>query len=420
MTSGRWLAGFGLLALLAAGCRIEPGAFDDDDLSQNSDGELHYRWTESGSQLDVRAKGQLTFNADYTDLVDLAADGSFSIEESFDGGVRKFELRHGENGDLQHVYSVDGKPRDANDPTLHAWLGETLPRVLRETGFDAPNRVRRLRERGGVIAVLDEISKIESGTSRTVYIEELIESGPLQDRELSLALKATDEIYSSVELGRILQRLTEEDPANSRFTLELIEQSRRLQSSGERRRLIERIVEERDLDGEAAKALARSAAEMRSDSELAQAILRVAERSPRDAETAKAFFEAAGSIRSSSEKSRVFRELLGKPGLDDSMLAAAARGIAGIDSSSEKALALVKLGEVLRPDGKEAPTAFFEAVASIESVGERERVISAFVARGDLKSTTLRRSLDFVKSSLPDGPLRQRLVEKIERKLSEE
>ncbi len=417
MILARWLAGLGLLALLGAGCRIDPGAFDD--VAENSDGQLHYRWTDAGHQLDVLAKGDLAFNDDYTDLVSLSEDGFFSIEESSDVSTRKYELRPQEKGNLIRTFSIDGKDRDPKDPALHAWLSETLPRVLRETGFDAANRVRRLREQGGAARVLDEISKIESGTSRTIYLEELIDSGPLEEREVSLALRETEKVFSSGELGRLLQRLSSQHPGSLPLTMDLIDACRRLQSSGERRRVIESLVQERDLDADSAKALAQVAAEMRSDSERAQAILSVAERSPRGDETAKAFFEAAATIRSSSEKGRVFRELLATPVLSDAVLTDAARGIAGIASSSEKGLALVKLAEVLDPEGATAPAAFFEAVATIDSVSERERVISAFVTRGDLNPTTLRRSLGFVKTSLPEGPLRQRLIDKIERKLRE-
>ncbi len=416
MILARWLAGLGLAALLGVGCRIDPGAFDD--VTENSDGQLHYRWTDGGYQLDVLAKGDLTFKDDYSDLVSLSEKGLFSIEESSDDRTRKYELRQ-EEGNLIRTFSVDGKPRDPDDSDLPPWLAKVLPRVLRETGFDAAERVRRLREQGGASRVLEEISKIESGTSRTIYLEELVESGPLEEREVSLALRETEKVFSNGELGRLLQRLSTQHPGSLPLTMELIEASRRLESSGERRRVIEGIVQERDLDAAAAKALAQAVAEMRSDSERAQAILSVAERSPRDAETAKAFFDAAATIRSSSEKGRVYRELLAKPGLSDAVLAEAARGIAGITSSSEKGLALVKLGEILRPEGESAPAAFFDAVATIENVSEREHVLSAFVARGDLNSATLRRSLDFVRTSLPEGPLRQRLVDKIERKLAD-
>ena len=50
-----------------------------------------------------------------------------------------------------------------------------LPQLVRESGIDAPRRAARLRARGGVPAVLAEISRIQSSGVKRAYFDALLE-----------------------------------------------------------------------------------------------------------------------------------------------------------------------------------------------------------------------------------------------------
>ncbi len=409
-----------LLCLLAPlACRIEPDAFRDDDF-EAKDGRAQYSWNDQGGRLEVVAQGEIAFLADDSGILSISEGGMFSVEEEADGKTRKWEASPAPDGSISTGYRVDGQTREMDDEGRR-WLSGVLPRVLRETGLDAAARTRRILERDGVEGVMAEISKINAGQrSREVYLTELLEASELSEDQLARVAVQVRAAGSGSELTRLVDLVAAKRPGSRRVTRELIETVKGIGSSSLRRQAIEGIVRRRDLDASSAAELAEAASGVRADSEKAAVILTVAEKSPRTPQTAAAFVAAASTIGSSSEKSRVLRELLSKPGIDAGVQAKAARAMADIHSASEKASALTKLAEILSVPDSTAFGAFLDAVGSIDAPSEQDRVLAAFLARTDLDAASLGRILAFVQSDFPEGPLRQRLVEKIRRKIAGE
>jgi beta-lactamase regulating signal transducer with metallopeptidase domain len=66
------------------------------------------------------------------------------------------------------TYSIGGteRPMDAQG---RAWMAQVIPTFLRESGWDAGNRLQRLLRQGGPVRVLAEIEKIRSPHARAGY-----------------------------------------------------------------------------------------------------------------------------------------------------------------------------------------------------------------------------------------------------------
>ncbi len=69
-------------------------------------------------------------------------------------------------------YSVDGQPRSWGDG--RDWFHSTLAQLVRETGYNARDRVVQLRLHGGVPAVLDEIRHVRSEMGTRAYFDALV------------------------------------------------------------------------------------------------------------------------------------------------------------------------------------------------------------------------------------------------------
>jgi hypothetical protein len=136
----------------------------------------------------MRVHGDVHFNDEETDVKAMSADGFFSYEESFGFSSRRYRATSDSSGQIVRHYLVDGreKPLDAD---ARAWLRAALPDLLRDSGIDAPERVRRILKKGGAAAVLAEIAKIHSDGTKRLYIRELVPIGNLNTDQFQSVLR---------------------------------------------------------------------------------------------------------------------------------------------------------------------------------------------------------------------------------------
>ena len=73
-----------------------------------------------------------------------------------------------------------------------------LPRFIRQTGIDAPARVRRILAAKGPAGVLAEIALIDGGYVKKIYFTELLKSGTLDSSTVRQVLA-----QASREIGPI-------------------------------------------------------------------------------------------------------------------------------------------------------------------------------------------------------------------------
>ena len=95
------------------------------------------------------------------------------------------------------------------------WMAALIPSVIRETAIDAEGRVKRIRAKGGVDAVLDEIAHIDSGYARGVYLRALAGSGKLTSAQMTRALELVDAIDSDYEKRNALAALAAVQPLDA-------------------------------------------------------------------------------------------------------------------------------------------------------------------------------------------------------------
>src|SRR5579871_1811870 len=297
-------------------------------------GHEHYRWQNGWNSVEIELSGHIGFTDDDSDIKNVSSDGFFELEQRAYGGTKTFEVTP-----PRRVYSVNGSPKPF-DADAKAWLAQVLPKYIRESAINAPERVQRILHQRGAAAVLDDIAKIESDGPRRTYLHELIRTGNLKPEDLREAMRQARKISSDGEKAAFLTDVAPyfRTPA----TLEDYFYA----------------VDTISSDGEKA------------------ALLMEAARNTLNDEARQNFFRAMDSISSDGERRQVLSTMVRGGGQDRATLDRVLRSAAMISSDGEKSAILVDAAAYYKEDPA-LRRAFFDAVGTISSDGEHRVVLDA-------------------------------------------
>jgi beta-lactamase regulating signal transducer with metallopeptidase domain len=353
--------------------------------SEHSNHTTTWRTSEGLHTREMRVHGDVRFNDDETDVKSVSSDGMFSYEESFGFSSRRYQATSGASGQIVRRYLVDGreKPFDAD---AQAWLRAALPDLLRDTGIDAPERVRRILKQGGAPAVLAEIAKIHSDGTKRLYIRELVPIGNLNTDQFQSIMRVVRGMGSDGEKAAVLVFLV---PHTLKDNLReyAFEALRTINSDGEKHRVLTQFILQ-DSSHETLALAARAAISINSDGEKAAVLVDLASHLRGNSDLPHPFFRAAETINSDGERARVLMAVIASAGEQKDLLADALRVAGSINSDGEKARVLVH-ADAYWKDEDGIRRAYFETARSIHSDGEKARVLTSLIGRGGLSDRTL-------------------------------
>lgn len=344
--------------------------------SVNSDDST---WTithrDDDRELKIRIKGKAEFTDDYSDIKTLSPRGSVRVEETVNSVNRRYEIESDSGGNLRRSYSLQGKAHDF-DAEARQWLAKLMLDAVRQGGYDAPRRVARLYEKGGVNAVLEEVSLIKGDYAKRVYLRELLANHQLDAASAQKVVRMTaQDLKSDYEKRQTLMPVAEKYLGDERTMTEFIAAIATIKSDYERGQTLAAAMKRGSLNGKQLNGVLQSVAQISSDYEKAQALIRIVEAYPSEAAALPTFFDAASSIKSSYEHSRVLlASLRAKPKED--ALPLILKSASGISSDYEKARVLLQVAAIGKDD-KVIREALVEAAKGIRSEYERGRVLSA-------------------------------------------
>src|SRR6185295_1458015 len=108
---------------------------------------------------------------------------------------------------IKRDYSINGQTQ-AMDSEGRAWLAKVLNDTVRQGGYDAPTRVKKILQRSGPSGVLAEISELKGDYVKRLYFDELVAQGNLDAAASRLVLQqAAREISSDYEKAEILVKM---------------------------------------------------------------------------------------------------------------------------------------------------------------------------------------------------------------------
>jgi hypothetical protein len=370
-------------ALLLLGCIAVAAAAPQ--FESHGNGTITSRWKDGLRSREMRVRGEVHFTDDETDVRTMSADAFFSYEESAGFWSRRYEVSAGSSGQMTRRYFVDGreKPLDGDGK---AWLRAALPDLIRETGIDAPERVRRILKQGGAPAVLAEIAKIHSDGAKKTYIRELVPIGSLNVDQFQSVLRLVRGLGSDGDKANLLiflgsHTLKENLRAHTFEALETIH------SDGDKRSVLSQFVLT-DASRATLSMVARAAADINSDGDKAAVLVDLAAHLRGASDLSHPFFRAAESIHSDGDRARVLMAVMASAGEQREVLVDAIHAAESINSDGDKAGVLVHADAYWKDDDT-LRRVYFETARSIHSDGDKARVLTSLIGRAGLSGRTL-------------------------------
>jgi len=392
-----WMVQGGLLAALVAAAYVLPGCEmhaghrgglgSSMTVSVADDGDTSLKSSRPGYSLVLEADGSTTFTADESDVATLAPGCAFVLDETLDGVEHRYAVTADAHGTLTRSLRRDGVEVQL-DARGKQWLAEALPRMFRESGFDARARVARLLASGGPARVLAEVDMATNDHAKAGHLGELLAAAELDSDETALALASASQIRSSAALHSALSRALGPQPIDApRFTL-LLQIAGQMDSDSE---LAELLIEAAGrLPDAARRAWVATAGEIDSDCELGRAIEAGFERSEGDAPfTTELLALASERMDSSGELGSVLDRVAART-TDPAIAAAYLAALRSIDSDSGRGGALLAMIDARTLD----PATLATALDVTAGMGSRSERCNALKALAD--------------SAARDGALRRR------------
>lgn len=363
-----WTARMGVVLALVAGVFLLPGLVGGErvafggsstNIHIGDDDNLSVSITRSGYQAKFEVDAKFALDAAEADVATLAAGGEFRLMEKSGGTKHEYSVEADRSGALVRSYKRDGKAMPL-DAVGKQWLAGALPKLLRESGFDAEARVARFLERGGPDAVFGEIGLIESDYARASYLGALLAQakldGPQLDRAVTLA-------------GRI-------------------------GSDFEKRRALSAALSSQRVDAPRSVALLEVAGTIGSDFERAELLIAAAEQLDASAAVRAAWIAAADGIGSDFELRRTLEEALDEGGADPALVTAVLELAARRMGSDFELRSLLQAATDGIGKDRGMAQAYIAASKSISSDFERREALCALLDDATLDAASLAELLD--------------------------
>src|SRR5262249_7160870 len=166
-------------------------------------------WSGDDCSVELRAEGEIQFNADATEIQSISSGGSFEVNVREGSSLRQIRVTPSSNG-LQYAFKVNGKEQPY-DSEAKAWFASFLLSLERATGFAADSRVPRLLAKGGPSAVLDEINNLTGDYVRGIYFRKLLDQPNLPSAiVMRIINQASTQISSDYEMARVLMEVSKQ------------------------------------------------------------------------------------------------------------------------------------------------------------------------------------------------------------------
>ncbi|HEX5736623.1 MAG TPA: hypothetical protein VF131_27580 [Blastocatellia bacterium] len=373
----RWIRStfFASIAVLICSSFFAIAAQTEKRVSER-DEQWNWQWRENNVSLELKLRGRVEFNDDYTDVVSISPGGSLRIKDERGGKTRRVEITPSGDGSLNRSYSVNGEARPF-DREAQEYLARFLNEATQQAGLDAAPRARKILSSRGSSGLLDETSKLHSDYVKRIYFQELIKSGSLDAQSARRLIdQVARQVTSDYEKAQTLIRLAEAPLDRANWSAAYIEATRSITSDYERKRTLSALLSKGNLSRDELLLAIKAASEISSDYEKAETLIKVSQGPNNKNDWSAAYIEATLGISSDYEKARVLMTLLSKGNLSREELLLAVKSAAGMSSDYERARVLIKVTNAANGD-EAVRNAVIDAARAMSSDSERERVMKA-------------------------------------------
>jgi hypothetical protein len=276
---------------------------------EQRDGELirwRASWAGDDCRIDLRATGEVKFNADFTDIVSVNNGGSVDITDVDGNTTRRLNMRSDGSRGMTRTYSVNGREQPWDDAGRR-WLANLLIDLDRISAAGVDYRFPSLYAAGGSRAIIDEVEKMSSDYPRGVYLRRLVDTQRLSDAEYQRVVEvAAHDMSSDYEMSRLLRAVAEHASLdNDSMRTSYLAAVGRMSSDYERSRVLQTVFAKSAISHEVARSAVKAAGSFSSDYERSRVLLAAIESKALSTEDLIPLLETVTRSSSDYEKSRV-------------------------------------------------------------------------------------------------------------------
>ena len=322
--------------------------------------------------------GIVNFSADERGVAEMARGARLRFREVTGGTDREVTITS--NGDRQQrQYTVNGRAAEL-DAEGRSWLGSMILTLMRESAYNAPERVRRLDREGGVNRVLAEIDAIRSSGAKRDYYEAFLGLGrALDDSTLVriLARMKKEFASSSGDMRSVLEKVPVRSVRSSQARSALTDALISIESDGDKASLLMELVP--TADRELLRQIMDVAITISSDGDKSNLLIVGAASylNPVDPELRSSYFNVVKTVSSDGDLSRVLINAAPFGHQDSKVTEAVIDASLRIGSDGDKANVLTYIATQKLLTSTRVKDAFTSAAMSIGSDGDRARVLRA-------------------------------------------
>jgi beta-lactamase regulating signal transducer with metallopeptidase domain len=446
---------------------------------QSGDSHVHITTRNGWTSVSITIDGTVEFTDDDTDVKSLSPNGRFRLEDGGLLSKRVYEVKADAAGNLTRTYSVGWSTKSMDDEgrawlarTLPQVIrdsgigaGLRVARILRQGGPQAVlTEIGRIHSDGSKRVYLEQLfsqvatlkpsdlkdasrlirSISSDGDKAQVIIT--VDANYFATDLRSYLFDAAESISSDGDKRRVLSDIVKKDGGSLETLASVARAARHISSDGDKAEvLIEMATPYRPAggvdmayfdaansissDGDHARVLSKmlawqgddhntltrtllSAQRISSDGDKARVLKEAVASYNEDASVRKAFFEAANSISSDGDHQQVLVSLAQKQGIGVDTLAGIASSTQRISSAGDKARVLIELAAT---NVEPARDAFFAAANSINSDGDRSRVLMVVLDKPGISSSLAVAAIQSATGISSDGDKARVLLDAAER-----
>jgi hypothetical protein len=321
-------------------------AFSQTEIKVSSKGnQTHtYKSNNGVSSTELEYRGKIIFTDDETDVKYISPGGFLRFSKRSFGNRRTIILEGQSNNKITREYR-EGSKTFPFEPEGRKWMASVLPEIIRSTGIGAEERVKKFYDKGGVDAVINEISLLPTNYVQGIYYTAALALNGLSSKDIiKLVEDAGDEISSSYELSKLLISSSEalnKDDATLAATIKVV---REISSSYEQAKVYKHLLTKSKLSENNKALIINGVRDISSSYEKSGVLIALLEDELNSASINLVIAEVE-HINSSYEQSKVLQYLLKNQSTEELDLELMLKAISQINSSYEQGKVLKQLVE---------------------------------------------------------------------------
>lgn len=316
----------------------------DDSFTLDGKGQKTHTYKNNTgvTNTELEYRGKIVFTEDETDVKYISPGGFLRFSKRSFGNKRTIILEGESNGGIYREYR-EGSKKLPFEPDGKRWMASVLPEIIRTTGIGAEERAAKFYAKGGISALLNEISMLPTNYVKGKYYDASFKIPALKAGDMALLIEdAGDKVNSSYELSKLLTNNSDAYGKEEKALAAAIHVTNNISSSYEQAKVYKHLLSEVELNQKNKGEIIKNVRNISSSYEQS-GVLQASLKKTLAKENINLVIVEVENMNSSYEQSKVLQALISNQSLADLDLSKFLITVSKISSSYEQGQVLKKL-----------------------------------------------------------------------------